>query len=309
VNTRPPPPLPLLVRIFISPDERRLRAGWRLVLHFLLLLPCAFLLSIPLVAVAALFPAAMDLVGLVGSQLVFMLSVLAATFVARRFLDRRSFRSLGLEWNAHAPRDLLFGIALTGVQMGAIYLAEWALGWLSFEGFAWDVQAWPEVVAGAVLMLGVFVLVGWNEELLSRGYQLQNLAEGLNLGWAVVISSILFALLHLGNPNVSWVAITGLVAAGVFLAYGYVCTRQLWLPIGLHIGWNFFEGTVFGFAVSGQASFPLVHQSVDGPPLWTGGAFGPEAGLIMLPALALGAVLIRLYARHRVDAGMGFNRE
>jgi hypothetical protein len=290
----------LLARIFISPGERRLRAGWRLLLHFLLLLLCAVLLALPVTALALLFPAATDLVALVGSQLVFFISVVAATWVARRFLDRRSFRSLGLGWSGDAPRDLWFGVALAGAQMGLIYLAEWALGWLTFEAFAWDVQPWPEVVGGTLLMLGVFALVGWNEELLSRGYQLQNLAEGLNLRWAVVISSALFALLHLGNPNVSGVAVTGLVAAGFFLAYAYVRTRQLWLPIGLHLGWNFFEGTVFGFAVSGQASFRLVHQSVDGPALWTGGAFGPEAGLIILPALLLGALAVRLYTRNRV---------
>jgi hypothetical protein len=93
-----------------------------------------------------------------------------------------------------------------------------------------------------------------------------------------------------------------LILAGVFLGYGYTSTRQLWLPIGLHTGWNFFEGTVFGFPVSGMADFPsLIHITVKGPILLTGGAFGPEAGLVILPALGLGALLVYLYTKRRLQ--------
>jgi membrane protease YdiL (CAAX protease family) len=127
----------------------------------------------------------------------------------------------------------------------------------------------------------VFILVGWNEELLSRGYQMQNIASGTNLFWGVVLSSSVFALLHLGNPNATWVSTAGIFFAGVFLAYGYIRTKQLWLSIGLHIGWNFFEGVVFGFPVSGLDIYALTRIEVSGPELWTGGAFGPEAGLIV----------------------------
>jgi len=65
----------------------------------------------------------------------------------------------------------------------------------------------------------------------------------------------------------------------------------------LHIGWNFFEGTVFGFPVSGVNPYALLHLRVSGPELWTGGQFGPEAGLLVLPALLIGSVLVYLYAR------------
>jgi uncharacterized protein len=118
----------------------------------------------------------------------------------------------------------------------------------------------------------------------------------------VVISSIVFALLHLANPNPSFMAVVGLTAAGLFFAYSYLVTRQLWLPIGLHIGWNFFEGPVFGFPVSGLAQFfSLLNTSRHGPELITGGAFGPEAGLIQYPVLLLAVWLIHRYARQRVQ--------
>jgi len=101
---------------------------------------------------------------------------------------------------------------------------------------------------------------------------------------------------------VSWEALLGLFAAGLFLAYGYLRTQQLWLPIGLHIGWNFFEGTIFGFPVSGSFFYRLIRHSVSGPELITGGDFGPEAGLIVLPMMVLGAGLIYWFTRHRREA-------
>ena len=142
-------------------------------------------------------------------------------------------------------------------------------------------------------------MVGWQEELLFRGYQLQTLASGMNLFWGVAISSVVFGILHLTNPNATWVSALGIFFAGLFLATGYLCTGQLWLSIGLHIGWNFFEGVVFGFPVSGIATYPLLRINVTGPGMWTGGAFGPEAGLIVLPALAFGTGLIFLYTKFR----------
>jgi membrane protease YdiL (CAAX protease family) len=104
----------------------------------------------------------------------------------------------------------------------------------------------------------------------------------------------------MSNPNFSFNALLGLFISGLFLAYGYLATRQLWLSIGLHIGWNFFEGTVLGFEVSGVTGWPrLIYQTVIGNPFITGGKFGPEAGLILLPGIILGFLLVYLYTKTR----------
>jgi membrane protease YdiL (CAAX protease family) len=229
------------------------------------------------------------------------LAITASVFAARRLLDRRSIASLGLAWNRRSLRDLAFGFLLAGLLMGLVYLIEWAAGWLQFEGFAWQLDPWPVVIGWVMAMFFAFILVGWQEELLARGYWLQNIREGLDLTWAVSISSGLFALAHFANPNANLQAVIGLAVAGLFLAYGYLRTRQLWLPIGLHTGWNFFEGPVFGFPVSGLESFRLIRHQVDGPEILTGGAFGPEAGLVILPVLLLGSLLIYLYSRNHPE--------
>lgn len=304
------PPAPaqrsLLRRVFITPGEPRLRSGWRLLIHALLLMIFLFVFTLLFTVIGALL-GTLDLeAALAGQALGLSIITLAspaaitlATWIARRFLDRRSFVSLGFRFDRYVTEDLAFGFLLPGVLFGLIYAFETGAGWLTYQGNALQNGSWMDAVGGLAIGLVMFIIVGYQEELLSRGYQLQNLIDGTNLPLAVLISSSVFALLHLGNPSADWVSTLGILLAGFFLAYGWVRTRKLWLPIGLHIGWNFFEGTVFGFPVSGTGGFNFIHQTVTGPKLITGGGFGPEAGLVVVPALALGALGIWWYTRDR----------
>lgn len=288
-----------LQKLFVSAAENRLRAGWRLLGQGLLLL----------VSVAVFGGLGSYLLGslsnisfasfLLFTTLIISLAITLSIFIARRYLDRRSFTSLGLQGNKHALNDLLFGFALTGLMIGLIYLVEWLFGWLEVESYAWQMESIANMVFSILTILLLFALVSWQEELLSRGYWLQNLSDGLNKSLGVLLSSAIFALAHVFNPNLSWQAFLGLFLSGLFLAYGYLRTKQLWLPIGLHIGWNFFEGPVFGFPVSGQYFYQLVRQTVIGPDIITGGAFGPEGGLLLLPALLIGAIGVYGYTRNR----------
>jgi len=286
----------ILARIFLSPGEPRLRAGWRFLIQTLLL----FVFGVVISLVLGFFGRFLNgSIGSIWNQIISFLVITSSVYVARRWLDKRSFESLGLKLDKRTLLDILAGIGVTFVQMGFIYALMLGLGWLTFEGFAWEFDPISVVLTSVLTFFVVFIFVGWNEELLSRGYHLQTIASGINLFWGVIISSALFGLLHLGNPNATWVSAAGIFFAGVYLAYGYIRTRQLWLSIGLHIGWNFFEGVVFGFPVSGLDTYALTRINVRGPELWTGGAFGPEAGLIVLPSLILGAVLIYLYTMKR----------
>jgi CAAX protease family protein len=295
-----------LNQIFLSPDGSRLRAGWRLILQSTLLLTFGVCVSIPLVVgLMLLDPSIISSIPQLKPEHMLLaavaetFAVTLAVFLARRFLDKQSIESLGLTVNLQALFDILAGIGITFVQMGFIYLLMLSLGWLTFTGFAWDIDPIGIVVKNTLLFFIIFIFVAWNEELLSRGYHLQTIASGMNLFWGVIISSAVFGLLHLGNPNATWISTAGIFFAGVLFAYAYIRTKQLWLPIGLHLGWNFFEGVVFGFPVSGLDIYALTRIDVTGPVLWTGGAFGPEAGLIVLPALIVGAILIYFYSANR----------
>lgn len=226
-------------------------------------------------------------------------AITLSTFILRRVIDRKSLTSLGLKIDSMTIKDLLAGFSIPGFLMGGIFLFNWSVGWLKVRGFAWEINPNATWLADLFIWLIVYIGVGFQEEILSRGYHLQNIAEGLNVPSGILISSLIFALLHLANPSFSLPSFLGLLASGYFLAYAWVRTGQLWLSIGLHIGWNFFEGTIFGFPVSGIEATTLIRQEASGPGIITGGAFGPEAGLILLPTLIVGALLIRRYTRSR----------
>ncbi|MFZ5821625.1 MAG: CPBP family intramembrane glutamic endopeptidase [Chloroflexota bacterium] len=281
--------------VFLSPTEPRLRAGWRLLLQMLFMVIIGLAVGIPAGILAMAL--GIDPGGMLFGQVVQFFVVTGSVFLAVRLLDRRPVAAIGLELDRWVGVDILAGIVITFFMMGSIFAIQLALGWLTFEGFAWQTDPLQTVLVNTLGTFVIFLFVGWSEELLSRGYHLQTLASGLNLSWGVVISSAVFGLLHLGNPNATWLGAAGIFLAGLFLAYGYLATRQLWLSIGLHIGWNFFEGVGFGFPVSGLDIYRLARITVAGPELWTGGAFGPEAGLVVLPGLLLGAILVFLYAK------------
>ena len=319
----------MLLKAFRNEREQRLRAFWRLILQFLLseILARSFV-----VLVVVLFAWGLD-VSLKGSTLgspgravermledfpstdmtilvMFALGVVVSVWLATRFLDRRSFSDLGLHLNKDWWLDFGFGMALGALLMGLIFLTEWAAGWINVTGTFQTSKPGQPFVLAIVLPILAFIAVGVNEELLFRGYQLKNMSEGLNFAafgprgailLAVFVSSSVFGLLHLGNPNTTALSTINIAVAGFLLAAGYVLTGQLAISIGLHITWNFFQGNVFGFPVSGlelfQTTFIATEQS--GPRLWTGGAFGPEGGLLDPVATVVGVLVIIVWVRYR----------
>ena len=304
----PAPRRSILARTFVSSAEPRLRAGWRLLLQTLLMVALLVACVLPIAAIAMFRDLNwLDAEAFWVGQIAEFLALLVSIYVARRFLDRRSFSSLGIELGRRTWQDLLGGIGISFAMMAGIFGLLSAMGWLTVEEFAWRTDSASNLLAGLLGWLVVFFLVGWNEELWFRGYLLQTIASGTRLSWGILISSLVFGAAHLGNPN-SDAAISvmlGIFLAGLLMAYGYARTKSLWLPIGLHIGWNYFEGVIFGFPVSGLSTYRLLHVEVHGPIVWTGGPFGPEAGLILLPAVVLGFLLIYLYPRGRAGAHVG----
>jgi membrane protease YdiL (CAAX protease family) len=271
-------------KVFFSPDEHRLRAGWRLLLQLAIFM--TFLLALgTLWGMARMLLGLTTTTGLAEAEALTAMAMTASLLIARKWLDRRSFISLGL----------LAGFAIGAIIITLVFAIELVSGWAKIAAPVWQPDGITLAALAAAAGLGIFILTGWQEELYFRGYLLQNLKDGLSLPWAILLSSLVFGLAHLTNPNSLLIGAVGTALAGLLMAYGYLRTRQLWLPIGLHIGWNFFEGVVFGFPVSGLATPTLLKTIVSGPQLLTGGAYGPEAGLVLLPALILGAILIRLY--------------
>jgi len=141
-------------------------------------------------------------------------------------------------------------------------------------------------MASAALL---FLLVAVFEEVFTRGILFRLLEQALGSWVALLLSAFLFGFSHSHNPGATWLSSLAIaLEAGVLLGAAYIATRSLWLVIGVHAAWNFFEGPVFGARVSGVELPTLLQAHFPGPSWLTGGDFGPEAGL---PAIVLGTAL------------------
>ena len=296
-----------LVVPFWNRQEARLRAGWRVAIHLICYL------------IAQLSPtyligdrhdnSSMNWIGPLPftHQSVFiflgMMAILFTTWLVGVLIDRRPFSQFGFSMGRQWWLDFWAGLLLGSFLMTSIFLVEWSLGWVEIIGVFQVNQIGIPFGIAILSPLLLFIAVAIQEELLARGYQIRNLSEGLHFAWlnergailiSMILSSGMFSWLHVNNPNVTWTSVVTIGLAGVFLGLGYILSGRLGLSIGLHLTWNLFQGTVFNFPVSGnrfdQVSVIAIKQG--GPAIWTGGAFGPEAGLLGVIAMVLGSLLI-----------------
>jgi len=153
-------------------------------------------------------------------------------------------------------RDLGFGFALGLLLMGIIFLVEYFAGWVIITGVARPSSSGIPFGVELVLAFVFFICVAITEESFSRGYQLRNIAEGLNIAAigprlallaAYLISSIIFGSLHLFNPHASLLSSFNIIVAGLLLGLGFLFSGELAIPLGLHLAWNFAQGNIFRF--------------------------------------------------------------
>lgn len=311
------------MNLFWNKEENRFRAFWRLVIQILIFLffTAIFGAVIGMVIAAKnigaltqsgldpnLFAAtlAQDPVYAFLSLPISFVSMVLSMLICAKWVDKRPFSDFGFRFSGIWWKDFAFGLVLGAVLMAMIFAVELGFGWVKIDGFNVNASSTMSFGMSMLFMTLRFIFVGIYEEMLSRGYHLHNLSEGFRgklgnnraivLAW--LLSSSVFGVLHIGNPNASFVSTVNLIAAGLFLGLGYILTKELAIPIGLHMTWNFFQGPVFGFPVSGSSSeayFIKITQL--GPDLITGGAFGPEAGIIGLAAILLGSLLIWQWVR------------
>lgn len=259
----------------------------------------------PLVAFAGLFFVSMIVLSLaLGAvtggrsslelnHLVSLLSVIIASAICVLALERGRwdlgiFVSRGRALRGLA-RGLLVALLVVGVTDVVILTASdyrHVIG----EGINWQ------------LVLTLILPAAFGEELLFRGYVLQKLYR-TNRGYAVLVTSLLFAVAHGGNPAIGLVSFANILLAGILLALLWVWDRSLWAPTWGHVAWNVVSGPVLGHELSGLDLGPTLLEEVDPGPVWlTGGDFGIEASVVLTMMLVLAIWFIVLRIRSEGDA-------
>ncbi|MCE1198003.1 MAG: CPBP family intramembrane metalloprotease [Marinilabiliales bacterium] len=215
-------------------------------------------------------------------EMAMVAGTLLVVWFFRKFVDEASFVSLGFG-TQQLKQEVVSGL-VTGTLLIVIgFVTLLSLGEIRVTGFH------PEL-SSLVISILLFVAVAFVEELLFRGYILSNLMRSMNRWIALLVSSLLFAGVHMGNAHFVPLSFFSILLAGILLGLPYVFTKSLWWPMALHFSWNFFQGTIFGFNVSGNAEYNLITQSRNGDTLLNGGAFGFEGSLLAI-LLLLGAAV------------------
>lgn len=212
-----------------------------------------------------------------------LFATLLVVFIFRRLVDRKSMVSLGLRFRNHlydAAAGFFLGPAILGIGTLVLYFTKHLF--------------WNDIIfdSGDLLLgFGTMLLIAFGEEMAFRGYILNNLLDSFNKWIALFITSLLFSLFHLGNSSIGFIPLVNIFLAGFLLGINYIYTRNLWFSVFLHFSWNFFQGSLLGYKVSGIGLGSLIQTQLKGGPMVTGGEFGFE-GSIIDTALTLIAILI-----------------
>lgn len=282
----------------------RLRPGLRALLFPPLILGSAMLLFAGWVALRWLSAgeSLSDVIGrmnTLSANLIITLAALAATWLSDRFLDGEPRPNLALPLSSPALKRAALGV-LAGVAMqGTLYTAGLLSG-------SYTAQSGTSPGAAFLRYVLAMVFVAAGEELMYRGYMLRRLTDSLGRWPAAWLTALLFTAPHLNNPGAWGMVLVGLIAKGLLYAWVVQHSGTLWPAVGLHWAWNVMEGAVLGLPNSGVSEpFALIRTAVEGPAWWTGGAFGPEAGLLTLLSLPVGFLILRFHRSSRTTGVSG----
>jgi hypothetical protein len=278
-------------------DDGRLRSGWRFVISAALVVAANYVAGIFSVLIAGRHTRIQEVV----YRPLLMLLLLAAFFSLTKLFDQPEGSYWG--YNGLPRRDWLRDSAV-GAVLGFTMVTVAVLVIITFFNLTIKLALTSKTLVVGVAVFGIVLAAAMAEELMFRGYPFQRLVEGLGAIGAILVLSALFGAVHMGNPHVSdnrWVqvfAFSNTLLIGIVLALGYLRTRALWLPWGLHFGWNATLGLVYGLPVSGINQFAvMVKSKAAGPEWFLGGSYGVEGGLLGTLVICLGLLYVLLFVK------------
>jgi len=217
-----------------------------------------------------------------------------------KYVDKEKFIDIGFHLKNRINEfssGLLIGLIIMLLGFGFLELIDE----IQFQRIEFDFK---EITFSILL----FILVALAEEIFFRGYILRNLMNSYNKYLALLISSVIFCLIHGFNPNIDIIGFTNIFLSGILLGITYIHTKNLWFPIALHFSWNFFQ-TVVGFNVSGQNTYSIIEFSKNENTYLNGGSFGFEGSLLSLFAITIVLVAIFIYyIRKKTKHNNGYHK-
>jgi uncharacterized protein len=243
--------------------------------------------------------------GMIITSLLSMLLAIGTSWFCGKVFEDLPYKAIGWSFHKSWFSQLFFGVIIGTVTLIISCLFAMPTGNLSFQfNNTADLSSILQTISGSLI---VFLIAAASEEVVFRGYVLQTLTRA-NLAWVgILITSLPFAVAHLGNPEASVFSTINTALAGIWLGITYLKTRSLWFALGIHFAWNWFQGAFFGLPVSGLKQLttsPLLHSIDQGPNWLTGGSYGIEGGITCTIALIISTLMIWLMPKLKADEEM-----
>lgn len=278
-------------------EDKILRSGWR-VAFFLCLFVFLYLFlgAIAFFAFPSLFrpsEGSVPLKLLVNASAMFI-AALAAGWIAAKFLERLSLNSLGLALKGRWPLNLALGTLIGGMTVSLAAGLAWLLAGTEF---VWSNFSTDQIIRSLAISGIIFLIAATAEELVFRGYIFQTLVRADQTAIAILLTSILFAMVHQGNPGANILGWANTFLAGIWFGVAYLKTKELWFVSGMHFAWNWLQGSLYGIEVSGLtdiAPHPILKEIESGPAWIGGGNYGLEGGIVTTFAIILSTAVIYL---------------
>src|SRR5580704_9978817 len=257
-------------------NETGLRAGWRVLIYaflfFAFIIVSTFLLSSLMHPARGVFSFRFQFFG----ELASFLSAFFAAWIMSR-IERRQMGVYGLPLRDGLGKEFWLGCAFGLCEILVLIGLITAMGGYSFGSMA---EHGTAIAKWALFWGAFFLVVGFFEEFLFRGYALYTVADGIGFWPAAVLLSVSFGAVHLQNTGEGWIGVAGVVFVGIFWSFTLKRTGSLWFAIGMHAMFDFGETFLFSVPDSGMI-FPghLSNATLHGPSWLTGGAPGPEASV------------------------------
>ncbi|MEP6847631.1 MAG: type II CAAX endopeptidase family protein [Acidobacteriota bacterium] len=293
--------------IFLN-EFGRIRSGWRAL--FFLAACIFFMFGLNAIVFGILIGAGVDLDEHVAAttalgSFLSLVPPIAFGWLFGSLFEGLPFRALGGWFTGGWLKHLALGGAIGAFTIGIAALISMALGGLRFT---LDISNTAESIGESLLVsLGVFIVAAAFEEALFRGYLLQTLNRAGFGPLAIAVTSVFFGSVHLMNPSANLFSTVNTMLAGVWFGVAYLKTRDLWFPFGIHLLWNWVQGSVLGIEVSGLTKLspaPILNEIDRGPAWLTGESYGIEASVACTVAILVSIVFIHFMPWVRPDPGM-----
>jgi membrane protease YdiL (CAAX protease family) len=216
-----------------------------------------------------------------------------------RFVEHVPLRVFGMGFHEDWKKDLMLGLFVSGAMLAVMLAGSEAFGQLTVRWTAYETP-----IPTLLFTLLILAIAAANEEIVFRGYPMQLILRNVGAVPAVVSMSVLFGLLHVFNPNATPLGTINTILAGVALSIGYLKTRSLWLPYGIHVGWNVGLGMILGYPLSGLDIGSLWTSETHGADIIVGGLYGPEGGVLATFIFSGAALYLALTRAARISPAM-----